>query len=80
VGIVMIKCPKTGREIPTGIKRIGRGFDAVQCSSRAPTANLPSNHEWYAKERLGLRAGLCSGDDVLRDYTRALRSARSREK
>jgi len=48
----MIKCPQTGREIPTGIKS---GSERFRCSAvffRAHLLlNLPkSNHEWFAKE------------------------------
>ena len=51
VGIVMIKCPKTGREIPTGIKADRERF---RCSAvffaRAYCSICQANHEWYAKD------------------------------
>jgi hypothetical protein len=47
----MIKCPKTGREIPTGIKADREGF---RCSAvffaRAYCSICQANHEWFAKD------------------------------
>ena len=51
VGIVMIKCPQTGRAIPTGIKADREKF---RCSTvffaRTYCAICQANHEWFAGE------------------------------
>jgi hypothetical protein len=51
VGVVMIKCPQTGREIPTGIKADRERF---RCSAvffaRTYCSICQANHEWFAKE------------------------------
>jgi hypothetical protein len=51
MGIVMIKCPQTGREIPTGIKADRERF---RCSAvffaRTYCSICQANHEWFAKE------------------------------
>jgi hypothetical protein len=51
VGIVMIKCPQTGRAIPTGIKADRENF---RCSAvffaRTYCSICQANHEWFAKE------------------------------
>jgi hypothetical protein len=47
----MIKCPQTGREIPTGIKADRERF---RCSAvffaRTYCSICQANHEWFAKE------------------------------
>jgi hypothetical protein len=51
VGIVMIKCPQTGRAIPTGMKADREKF---RCSTvffaRTYCSICQVNHEWFAKE------------------------------
>jgi hypothetical protein len=51
VGIIMIKCPQTGRAIPTGIKADRESF---QCSAvffaRTHCSICQTNHDWFAKE------------------------------
>lgn len=51
MGIVMIKCPQTGRPIPTGIKADRKSF---RCSAvfvaRTHCPICQTNHEWFAKE------------------------------
>jgi hypothetical protein len=51
MGNVMIKCPQTGREIPTGIKADRERF---RCSAvffaRTYCSICQANHEWFAKE------------------------------
>jgi hypothetical protein len=51
INIVMIKCPQTGREIPTGIKADRERF---RCSAvffaRTYCSICQANHEWFAKE------------------------------
>jgi hypothetical protein len=47
----MIKCPQTGRAIPTGIKADRESF---RCSAvffaRTHCPICQANHEWFAKE------------------------------
>jgi hypothetical protein len=51
VGNVMIKCPQTGRAIPTGIKADRERF---RCSAvffaRTYCSICQANHEWFARE------------------------------
>jgi hypothetical protein len=51
MGIVMIKCPRSGREIATGIKADRERF---RCSAvffaRTYCSICRANHEWFAKE------------------------------
>jgi hypothetical protein len=51
VGIVMIKCPQTGRAIPTGMKADREKF---RCSTvffaRTYCSICQANHEWFARE------------------------------
>jgi hypothetical protein len=51
MGVVMIKCPQTGHEIPTGIKTDRQSF---RCSAvffaRTYCAICRADHEWFAKE------------------------------
>jgi hypothetical protein len=49
--MLMIKCPQTGRAIPTGIKADRESFE---CSAvffaRTHCLICRANHEWFAKE------------------------------
>jgi len=60
VGIVMIKCPQTGRAIPTGMKADREKF---RCSTvffaRTYCAICRANHEWFARE-----AWLCDPSEM----------------
>ena len=51
MGIIMIKCPQTGRAIPTGIKADRESF---RCSAvffaRTYCSICQTNHDWFAKE------------------------------
>jgi hypothetical protein len=51
VGIVMIKCPKTGSAISTGIKADRESF---RCSAvffaRTHCPTCQASHEWFARE------------------------------
>jgi len=51
LGIIMIKCPQTGRAIPTGIKADRESF---RCSAvffaRTHCSICQTNHDWFAKE------------------------------
>jgi hypothetical protein len=51
VGTVMIRCPQTGRAIPTGIKADRESF---RCSAvffgRTHCSICQTNHDWFARE------------------------------
>jgi hypothetical protein len=51
MGMIMIKCPQTGRAIPTGIKSDRETFlrSAVfYANARCPVCR--ANHNWFARE------------------------------
>lgn len=49
--MVMIKCPQTGRAIPTGIKADRESFRcSVVFVARTHCSICQTNHEWFAKE------------------------------
>ena len=51
MGILMIKCPATGRDIATGIDADRRSFARTAVLfSRAYCPFCRSNHEWFAKQ------------------------------
>ena len=51
MGIVMIKCPQTGRDIPTGIKADPEKFRcSVVFFARTFCSLCKANHEWFAKD------------------------------
>jgi hypothetical protein len=51
MGIVMIKCPQTGREIPTGIKADPEKFRcSVVFFARTFCSLCKAHHEWFAKD------------------------------
>ena len=51
VGIVMIKCPQTGRAIPTGIKADRESFRrSAVFFARTHCSICQTNHDWFAKE------------------------------
>lgn len=51
MGIVMIKCPQTGREISTGIKADRERFRrSAVFFARTYCSICQANHEWFAKE------------------------------
>ena len=51
MGVVMIKCPETGRAIPTGMKADRESF---RCSpvffARTYCLICEASHEWFARE------------------------------
>ena len=51
MGTVMIRCPQTGRAIPTGIKADRESF---RCSAvffgRTHCSICQTNHDWFARE------------------------------
>jgi hypothetical protein len=51
VGILMIKCPTTGRDIPTGIETDRTSFTSAPVFfSRTYCPICRTNHEWFAKQ------------------------------
>jgi hypothetical protein len=51
MGVVMIKCPQTGREIRTGIKTDRQSFRrSAVFFARTYCAICRDDHEWFAKE------------------------------
>ena len=59
MGVVMIRCPQTGREIPTGIEMNTAEFQrAPVFFSRVQCPLCESWHEWFAKD-----AWVCDSPD-----------------
>jgi hypothetical protein len=51
MGIVMIKCPQTGRAIPTGIKADRESFQrSTVFFSRTRCPICRADHPWFARE------------------------------
>jgi hypothetical protein len=51
MGVVMIRCPRTRREIPTGLEMDRARFNATPVFfARAYCTHCRSEHEWFAKE------------------------------
>lgn len=51
MGVVMIKCPDTGREIPTGIEVDRDSFQSTPVFfARTYCPVCRTEHEWFAKE------------------------------
>jgi len=51
MGAVMIRCPQTGREIPTGMVADRRSFQATPVFfGRVRCPACRTEHEWFAKE------------------------------
>jgi hypothetical protein len=51
MGVVMIRCPKTGRDIKTGIEADHESFGAMPVFfSRTYCSYCRVQHEWFAKE------------------------------
>jgi hypothetical protein len=51
MGAVMIRCPQTGRDIPTGIVTDRRTFEATAVFfARVRCPICGNEHEWFAKE------------------------------
>jgi hypothetical protein len=50
MGVVMVKCPETGHDIPTGIVTDRKSFDATPVFfARVYCAICRTEHEWFAK-------------------------------
>jgi hypothetical protein len=57
MGLVMIKCPDTGRDIPTGFIADRASFDSTPVFfARVQCPICRTEHEWFAKE-----AWVCEG-------------------
>jgi len=51
MGVIMIRCPQTGREIPTGIEMDTAEFQhAPVFFSRVQCPVCAREHEWFAKD------------------------------
>jgi len=51
VGIVMIKCPRTGHTIPTGMKADREKFrSSTVFFARTYCSICQANHEWFARD------------------------------
>ncbi|NOJ40818.1 hypothetical protein [Bradyrhizobium australiense] len=51
MGAVMIKCPRTGEAIPTGMKADRESFRRSPVFfARTFCSSCQSNHEWFARE------------------------------
>ena len=51
MGVVMVKCPETGHDIPTGIVTDRKSFGASPVFfARVYCAICRTKHEWFAKE------------------------------
>ena len=51
MGAVMVRCPQTGRDIPTGIVADRENFKATPVFfARVYCALCRTEHEWFAKE------------------------------
>jgi len=51
MGVVMIKCPRSGREISTGIKADRATFNATPVFFAVTYCSIcRTTHEWFAKD------------------------------
>ena len=58
MGVVMIRCPQTGRDIPTGFEMDTEEFQrAPVFFSRVQCPVCHRQHEWFAKD-----AWVCEGE------------------
>lgn len=58
MGLVMIKCPNTGRDIPTGMMAERASFGAMPVFfARVLCPLCNTEHEWFARE-----AWVCKAD------------------
>jgi hypothetical protein len=59
MGAVMVKCPETGHDIPTGIVTDRKSFDASPVFfARVYCPICRTNHEWFAKQGWVCEAGV----------------------
>lgn len=70
MGTVMIKCPRTGHAIPTGIKADRESFRrSAVFFARTYCSICRATHEWFAKEAWLYGPEPDKGDDVLATVT-----------
>jgi len=50
MGAVMVRCPETGRDIPTGLVTDRKSFDATPVFFARDCPICRAEHEWFAKE------------------------------
>jgi len=51
MGAVMVRCPQTGRDIPTGLTSDRKSFEAMPVFfARVHCPICRTEHEWFAKE------------------------------
>ena len=51
MGAVMVRCPQTGRDIPTGLTSDRKSFQAMPVFfARVHCPICRTEHEWFAKE------------------------------
>jgi len=51
MGAVMVRCPQTGRDIPTGLTTDRKSFEAMPVFfARVHCPICRTEHEWFAKE------------------------------
>ena len=63
MGIVMIRCPETGREVSTGMHADHDSFRATPVFfARSYCPVCGTEHEWFAQE-----AWVCEGDPARED-------------
>jgi len=56
MGAVMVRCPQTGRDIPTGLTSDRKSFEAMPVFfARVHCPICRTEHEWFAKGGLGVR-------------------------
>lgn len=68
MGVVMIKCPDTGRNIATGMTADRASFAATPVFfARAYCPICRTEHEWFAKE-----AWVCEAEPAARERVPAL--------
>jgi hypothetical protein len=62
MGIVMIKCPRTGRDIPTGIVADRAAFNAAPVFfARVHCRLCGTEHEWFAGDAWVCEAEVFNG-------------------
>ena len=65
MGMVMIACPVTGREVPTGMTADRAAFMAtVVFFGRTLCPHCGITHEWFAKDAWVRESGVRSADNV----------------
>ena len=76
MGAVMVKCPETGHDIPTGIVTDRKSFDATPVFfARVYCAICRTEHEWFAKAAWVCEAELVPRDHLARRLGRAAQNA-----